>query len=134
MHATLCFQKRNALFIDVKYSEEKFCNNSYKNVEEAIIVKNIALKFLKNSTLSIGIITPYQSQRKLLLYQLKNSLEKDDKKYSEEIEEGEEVDSQKDEEESSSILERLMINTVDSFQGQEKDVIIVSMVRSNEFG
>lgn len=63
-------------------------------------IMNIVFKNSSNST--IGVITPYQAQRKFLMQKMNN--------YN----------------------NRLMINTADSFQGQEKDIIIISTVRSNE--
>ena len=51
---------------------------------------------------NIGIITPYQTQKKKIDCLLRDP--------------------------------GIMVNTVDSFQGQEKDVVIVSTVRSNDRG
>lgn len=65
---------------------------------------------LPERTFTIGIITPYRAQ----------------------------VDHLKKLEEESTILEPLhpliTINTVDAFQGQERDVIVISLVRSNDKG
>ncbi|MCV9386815.1 AAA domain-containing protein [Reichenbachiella ulvae] len=57
---------------------------------------------------SIGIISPYKAQTALLNEKI--------------LEQGLDVDK----------LKKLQINTVDSFQGQERDVIYISLVRSNE--
>ena len=59
---------------------------------------------------SIGIISPYKAQVGLL---------KD--KFDEENSDG-------------FLAQKIAINTVDSFQGQERDIIYISMVRSNEKG
>ena len=60
---------------------------------------------------SIGIISPYKAQTSLI---------------NEKIEMNKPF--------SSEVLELLSINTVDSFQGQERDIIYISLVRSNEKG
>jgi superfamily I DNA and/or RNA helicase len=58
----------------------------------------------------IGIISPYKAQVSLLREALKNGLG------------------------TGRISEILSINTVDSFQGQERDIVYISLVRSNEKG
>ncbi|HRI79128.1 MAG TPA: AAA domain-containing protein [Cyclobacteriaceae bacterium] len=74
------------------------------------LVESIGLEEWMQENISLGIITPYRAQVDLL-HKLA---------------------------ESSSTLEPLhkliAINTVDAFQGQERDVIIISFVRSNDKG
>ncbi len=65
-------------------------------------------KTLLNPSISIGIISPYAAQVKLIR----------------EKKEAEEVFRELD----------IEVNTVDGFQGQEKDFIIISLVRSNDKG
>jgi len=76
-------------------------------VVEALVERIVADTWLDNN-LSLGIITPYRAQ----------------------------VDYFHKLAESSAILEPLhaliSINTVDAFQGQERDVIAISFVRSND--
>lgn len=72
------------------------------------------IRCLLSDQLSLGVITPYQAQRRAIVRDCQQNLKK---------------------EEELMLLEKtVMINTVDSFQGQEKDVIIVSTVRSNPRG
>ena len=59
----------------------------------------------------IGIISPYKAQTTLL-----NEIVSKNQMFSEDIK------------------EKTAINTVDSFQGQERDIIYISLVRSNEKG
>ncbi len=87
------------------------------NAEEArLLVKhlNVYTQQVKNQQLlsdpSIGIITPYRAQIE--------HLEK-------------EVLDQKA---GFNLGQKIKINTVDSFQGQERDVIYISLVRSNDEG
>jgi predicted DNA helicase len=61
---------------------------------------------------SIGVISPYKAQVNLLQEML---LEPNNKM-------------------GAFNLDKMAINTVDSFQGQERDVIYISLVRSNEVG
>jgi ATP-dependent RNA/DNA helicase IGHMBP2 len=60
---------------------------------------------------NIGIISPYKAQVSLLQDLF-------DEKYAD----------------SPDLARKVAINTVDSFQGQERDIIYISMVRSNEKG
>lgn len=69
--------KRNYFLVDVKFGEEEFYMNSYRNLGEASVVSYLVYKFMKNTKLSIGVITPYQSQRKQLLKNLIRDLEHD---------------------------------------------------------
>lgn len=86
-----------------KQNEESL---SLFNPEEATILKNnLEVLLLENTSLNIGVISPYKAQ---VLY-LKEFL-------------GEEFLSSYD----------ITLNTIDSFQGQEKDLIYISMVRSND--
>jgi superfamily I DNA and/or RNA helicase len=77
-------------------------NSSYFNEGECKVIHEIVSKYLSAESTSIGVITPYQSQKKQIDLLVNNSL--------------------------------VVVNTVDSFQGQEKDVIIVSTVRGNGRG
>jgi superfamily I DNA and/or RNA helicase len=65
---------------------------------------------LLSSVKNIGIISPYKAQVSLLQEALKDS------------------------EVWELVAGRISINTVDAFQGQERDLIYISMVRSGENG
>ncbi|MEP7264887.1 MAG: C-terminal helicase domain-containing protein, partial [Bacteroidota bacterium] len=62
----------------------------------------------ENSSLTVGIISPYKQQVEYL-EQLKG-----------------------DDEEFTAFPARISIKTIDGFQGQERDIIYISLVRSNE--
>ncbi|KAF8411492.1 hypothetical protein HHK36_004044 [Tetracentron sinense] len=108
---------RPYLFYDITHGRESHRGGSvsYQNIHEAQFCLRLyehlqkTLKLLGVSKVSIGIITPYKLQLKCLqreFEEVRNS------------EEGKE----------------LYINTVDAFQGQERDVIIMSCVRASNNG
>ncbi|XP_063703099.1 regulator of nonsense transcripts 1 homolog [Culicoides brevitarsis] len=84
---------------------------SYLNRTEAANVEKITTKFLKAGVKpeQIGIITPYEGQRAYLVQymQYQGALH-------------------------SKLYQDIEIASVDAFQGREKDLIIMSCVRSNE--
>lgn len=84
---------------------------SYLNRTEASNVEKITTRFLKAGVKpeQIGIITPYEGQRAYLVQymQYQGSLH-------------------------SKLYQEIEIASVDAFQGREKDIIIMSCVRSNE--
>jgi senataxin len=87
---------------------EAFENGSYQNMSEIDLVMNVC-EDIRNSTpsmdmSSVGVISPYSRQ----VHQLKDRLKSMPKEIGENVE----------------------VNTVDGFQGREKDVIIFSCVRS----
>jgi superfamily I DNA and/or RNA helicase len=59
---------------------------------------------------SIAVISPYQEQIRLLREQLKGYAE------------------------IAALGDRVAVNTIDSFQGQERDIVYISMARSNPRG
>lgn len=79
---------------------------SFINKSEAVLVENIIRFLFKNgvSEQQIGVITPYEGQRSYILGRIFGN------------EPG-----------------NLEISNVDGFQGREKDFIIVSLVRSNDY-
>jgi len=87
---------------------------SLKNPEEAelllvhlqLLWNNLPLDLQQNTDFSIGIISPYKAQVKLLA-ELVRKLD---------------------------FGSRVSVNTVDGFQGQERNIIYISMVRSNDVG
>ncbi len=92
--------------------------SSYNPEEAELLLKhlNFYLADLElinklNEIQDIGIISPYKAQTVLI---------------SESI--------LKNHNFNQEIMEKLNINTVDSFQGQERDIIYISLVRSNERG
>jgi len=85
------------------------------NMEEAKIIYSIINQIVEKGDISvadIGVISPYSGQVKLLtdIFNQNNGIKKGGKYH------------------------RLNINTVDGYQGREKQMIIVSTVRSNEKG
>lgn len=84
---------------------------SYLNRTEASNVEKITTRFLKAGLKpeQIGVITPYEGQRAYLVQymQYQGSLH-------------------------SKLYQEIEIASVDAFQGREKDIIIMSCVRSNE--
>ena len=98
-------------FINVCGKEEiEAQTNSFFNqleINQVInLIENI-MNFPKN--LSIGIITPYDAQKRNIIKNLQ-------KTYNE------------------INYESLTIDTIDGFQGMERDLIIISLVRSNDDG
>jgi senataxin len=96
-------------FFDIKYGREERLKKSYQNEAEAILVVYLAERMLAmGRDLTIGIIAPYKSQIKNIEDQfLKKKL-------------------------SDQKMDRLKISTVDAFQGQERDVIIMTCVKAND--
>ncbi|MFW6046275.1 MAG: IGHMBP2 family helicase [Candidatus Woesearchaeota archaeon] len=96
--------KSPIVMIDLDSKEDTFkSSNSYYNKKEAEKSIKLCEKYIDLGYKDIGIITPYVDQ---IRYILKNL----DKKTSEIIE----------------------VDSVDGFQGREKEIIIMSLVRSNE--
>ncbi|XP_037087469.1 helicase sen1-like [Pollicipes pollicipes] len=78
---------------------------SHANGGDLVVkLSEIALRVAKSRAPSIGIITPYRKQRQLLLDKLKQRALSVD------------------------------VQTVDGFQGQERDIVVLSCVRSNGAG
>ena len=73
------------------------------------------IRVLMEPSVTVGCITPYQTQRKAIYKDCMAKLASNEK-------------------ERKHFEEDVMVNTVDSFQGQERDVIIVSTVRANNRG
>lgn len=102
--------KNPLAFVDTSdinsYEFQSKGSTSYENYEEARLTIEIAYELFKMGldVKNIGIITPYAAQVKLIKELIK--------------EKGFKVE----------------VNTVDGFQGREKEVIVISFVRSNEEG
>lgn len=101
------------MFFLVTQGQEEIAGSgtSYLNRTEASNVEKITTRFLKSGVKpeQIGIITPYEGQRAYLVQhmQYQGSL-------------------------YSKLYQEIEIASVDAFQGREKDLIIMSCVRSNE--
>ncbi|OQU79201.1 hypothetical protein SORBI_3008G110050 [Sorghum bicolor] len=102
----------NYSFINVEYVIEHHTSQSVQNVVEAAVATTIVSKLSKgtdqNKKASIGVISLYASQ----VIALKENIGR--------IQTGE--------------LISVEVKTIDSFQGDEKDIIILSTVRNNKFG
>lgn len=120
----LVFDNDKALeFIDTagcsfKEQQENQKTSIYNTEEAELLLKHITkylLEIDKNNNLdnnnnnSIGIIAPYKAQTRVLSDILHNNI-------------------------PSDIMQNISINTVDSFQGQERDIIYISLTRSNKNG
>ncbi|KAJ6854345.1 putative ATP-dependent helicase-like [Iris pallida] len=105
------------VFYDIMHGRESHrgASASYQNIHEAQFALQLyehLHKFLKSNggkKVSVGIITPYKLQLKCIQREFEGVLNSEDGK-------------------------DLYINTVDAFQGQERDVIIMSCVRASCHG
>lgn len=93
--------------------------STYNTDEASLLLKHLALLFnqieteqkdILNENFTVGIISPYKAQVKTLEELMAESPM------------------------LSSYAQYISINTVDGFQGQERDVIYISLVRSNDKG
>ncbi|SDE32778.1 Superfamily I DNA and/or RNA helicase [Dyadobacter soli] len=99
--------------------DEKLEGTSSTNPEEAVFLfkhlTQLATEFAQRNAKiedfpSIAIISPYKEQINILKTQLAHALD------------------------LQPYLDKIAVNTIDSFQGQERDVVYISMTRSNAEG
>ncbi|TLX72788.1 IGHMBP2 family helicase [Labilibacter sediminis] len=113
---------RNVEFIDTAgcgffEQVDKETKSSFNPEEADLMLKHyrayldLMSEMKPEATVSIGIISPYKAQVSLL-----QNIFKDVSK------------------EHEGLKTKVAVNTIDSFQGQERDVIYISLVRSNEKG
>ncbi|KAJ9560507.1 hypothetical protein OSB04_005667 [Centaurea solstitialis] len=108
---------RPYIFYDITHGRESHRGGSvsYQNIHEAQFCLRLyqhlqkSVKSLGIPKVSVGIITPYKLQLKCIQREFEEVLKSEDGK-------------------------DLYINTVDAFQGQERDVIIMSCVRASNHG
>ncbi|HNO22004.1 MAG TPA: AAA domain-containing protein [Leptospiraceae bacterium] len=104
-------EEDNFLFIDTAgadfFEEKDEVNESYMNSEEASLLLQYFENFVQTEGISAGVLAPYSSQVYLLREKFKLLTDK---------------------------FPLLSVNTIDSFQGSEKEAILISMTRSNEKG
>ncbi|RAL50676.1 hypothetical protein DM860_015823 [Cuscuta australis] len=101
------------MFFYVQMGQEEISSSgtSYLNRTEAAHVEKIVTTFLKSGVVpsQIGVITPYEGQRAYVVnYMSRNGSLR------------------------QQLYKEIEVASVDSFQGREKDFIILSCVRSNE--
>ena len=105
-------QSRPMMFLVSTGNEEMgVSGTSFLNRTEASSVEKIVTTFLKNGLTpdQIGVVTPYEGQRAYVVQHMQRSGSL-----------------------RSELYHDIEVASVDSFQGREKDIIIVSCVRSNE--
>ncbi|MBD2753242.1 AAA domain-containing protein [Spirosoma validum] len=98
--------------------DEKLDGTSSTNPEEAALLMkhlaqlatDLATRYAKQDFPTIAVISPYKQQINILNEQLLNTPELQEYK------------------------DKISVNTIDSFQGQERDIVYISMVRSNTEG
>ncbi|XP_010541131.1 PREDICTED: uncharacterized ATP-dependent helicase C29A10.10c [Tarenaya hassleriana] len=109
---------RPYLFFNISHGRESHRGGSvsYENVDEARFCVGLYMHLQKTlkamgaaGKVSVGIITPYKLQLKCLKHEFGNALGQEE-------------------------LKELYINTVDAFQGQERDIIVMSCVRASNHG
>ncbi|XP_051123424.1 uncharacterized ATP-dependent helicase C29A10.10c [Andrographis paniculata] len=108
---------RPYLFFDITHGRESHWGGSvsYQNTQEAQFCVRLyehlqkTVKSLGLGKVTVGIITPYKLQLKCLQWEFREVMNSDEGK-------------------------DIYINTVDAFQGQERDVIIMSCVRASSRG
>ncbi|CAK73310.1 unnamed protein product (macronuclear) [Paramecium tetraurelia] len=107
------FFKNRVLFLDILDGQEQKDGTSNINEQEAIVIVQL-IKSIKEEfpTQTIGVICAYKSQVRYIKTLLK----------------------QKFQDENIFDENTISINTVDSFQGQEEDIILFSCVRSSQTG
>ncbi|KAJ3220792.1 hypothetical protein HK099_004012 [Clydaea vesicula] len=113
-------------------SVESIKKKSYLNENEGLFVVGLIKEVLKleKNEITVGIIAGYQSQIDCICIKLAKLQEKNSPKSEEE--EFEDDDKQTS---SFQILNLTIdVRTIDGFQGQERDIIMFSMTRSNAEG
>jgi len=103
--------KPNMFYVSNGQEEIAGSGTSFLNRTEAASVEKIVTKFLKSGIKpeQIGVVTPYEGQRSFLVQYMafQGSLH-------------------------AKMYQEIEVASVDAFQGREKDMIIISCVRSNE--
>jgi len=105
---------RPYLFLNLSSKENSDQKGQISNDEEAQVVVEIVHNINEtlrgyNRAWSVGVITPYSSQKNVITTAIKREL-------------------------GEAISKCTEVDTVDSFQGREKDIIIISCVRTDDTG
>jgi len=143
----------------VFYDVKGFTNNSnasLNNVKEVSEIIDYIKKFIQspefiNFNTEISIISPYRAQVNLIKYRLRNyykdtlkkydakldmeefrKLSINDKKLKLKLDDNDKIEKKEKKNiiKRFNILDNIKVNTVDSYQGQESDIVILSCVRS----
>jgi regulator of nonsense transcripts 1 len=126
-------QPDKPMFFYVTQGQEEIAGSgtSYLNRTEAANVEKIATRFLKAGMKpeQIGVITPYEGQRAYLVHMLQLLSESYFwlKKIAFQVQYMQYQGSL-----HAKLYQEIEVASVDAFQGREKDLIIMSCVRSNE--
>ncbi|CAB4477601.1 unnamed protein product [Rhizophagus irregularis] len=132
-YPNICGAQHNVYFIDHNHPEDSFGDSgtqSHVNMHEVKMVVEMVKYFVKNGYTKhedIAVLTPYSGQ----LIKIKDALSKSffveiDERDAENIAdmEGEENNT------SKPLNQRVILRTVDNFQGEEAKIIIISLVRN----
>jgi hypothetical protein len=114
-HTVARYENKFAVWEDCPEEIEINTGLGYYRTIEAEKIVQIAVDILKNSSESVGIITMYKKQEKEIIKKLE---------LKELIKSKEIVEQYRG---------RLRVGTVDSFQGREFDVVLLSPVRNNNY-
>jgi AAA domain len=132
----------NVFFLDHKHPEVgEEDGTSKKNYHEAELCVELVRFFILQGYRpnQIVVLTPYLGQLLLLLQQVKTRLQEvttavSDNDLKELEEEGSENDAADLASTSEQTFKTVRCSSVDNFQGEEADIVIISLVRSNDRG
>ena len=107
-------------FLEIRDPQTESCRNE----GEARLIKTLLARLevqLSEETWSVGVIAAYRDQAELMRHVLDERLSRAAAAFPRTVRQG-------------SLTLDLEVDTVDSFQGRERDAILISLVRSNELG